>query len=326
MLQANASAFKSLRDASADCDMKLRLDHCESILTIKLTAWLALLKSPPRHDPDNCKTIVRCQFVNSMRSKCLWCLFHARKLRKMGLHTVSYPASRQDSPALERNFIGPHPPGDLSTSSYIWERFSRHGHDGQFRSKPFNSDILEHLQNSNTRVPLESSCVWDYCVVFSIFVYVFACLLASISWNHQARSHPCSCPQGSSIKHQQEHRSRAEALRLGILCQWQPSSIAQLPHSHESHRTSKSQRTRTKKSQRNASYQLLIGHKYHQVSNLLFKRSNPRWDKASWLCRVPTLNAPGPSTKYPLGLRSTYGSSCLHSELACPSFNVVRRI
>lgn len=90
--------------------------------------------------------------------------------------------------------------------------------------------------------------------MFSSFVDVFACLLASISWSHQARSHPCSCPQGSSIKHQQEHRSRAEALRLGILCQWQPPSIAQLPHSHESHRTSKSQKTRTQKRQKNASY------------------------------------------------------------------------
>lgn len=113
-----------------------------------------------------------------MRSKCLSCLFHSRKRRKMGLHTVSYPASRQDSPALERNFIGPHPPGDLSTSSYIWERFSRHGHDGQFRRKPFNSDILEHLlRNSNTKVPLEAvvSEIIALCPLFCLCFCLLAC-------------------------------------------------------------------------------------------------------------------------------------------------------
>ena len=46
-----------------------------------------------------------------------------------------------------------------------------------------------------------------------------------------------------------------------------------------------------------------------------------RWDKAAWLPRVPTLNAPGPSTKYPLGLRSTYGSSCLHSKMHSTSLS-----
>ncbi len=58
--------------------------------------------------------------VNFMRSKLslmylMSIYFMVGNAGKMGLHTVCYPGSRHDSPALERNFIGPHPPGDLST-------------------------------------------------------------------------------------------------------------------------------------------------------------------------------------------------------------------